>query len=453
VSEDAAAAARRIVAEVLASHGLGGAPETPKGPASPGAPVATHDAPHATAGSSPRTAEAARVGPAATAPVGPAATAPVDPAATAPVGPAATAPVDPAATATDERGDEDAGAIARRIVAQVLGEASAASSAAGTREGNAEPAHASQEPETIAAPGEPARGEPAPDEPAPTVPVATVEARVPDVPAEGLSTKQADGVDVDVVADVPEDTSLSAADIVRRIVAEVTSAEAAEVTDSPWSTLAEEGDDTDEEDGPPPPPTRAEPTRELAGAGPLESESTREVPAQEGPLESAPTREVPAQGGFLESEPTREVPVGGGEESAPTSEDRTRAEDAGGVSPATEPPPDDGAPASLARAVEGAPDKEDGHATESPRVDAGVSVLDREAPVVAEAGFEAVVPVEPAVPVEAESPAAPPPELPEGPEVKPHTLRWLLTSVVGAVALAVLFPLAVGALRSLVSLG
>lgn len=43
------------------------------------------------------------------------------------------------------------------------------------------------------------------------------------------------------------------------------------------------------------------------------------------------------------------------------------------------------------------------------------------------------------------------PEVPEDPA--PRALRWLLASLVGAVALAVLFPLAVAALRALVSLG
>jgi hypothetical protein len=107
------------------------------------------------------------------------------------------------------------------------------------------------------------------------------------------------------------------------------------------------------------------------------------------------------------------------------------------------------------------PDPEPEVTREVPQAATGVSLLETEGatdvvdepvpgasvPAADEPGFEAVV-YAPVSPSEDEAPGPPGPDpSADEKEPKPHTLRWLLTSILGAIALAVLLPLAVGALR------
>jgi hypothetical protein len=412
VSEDAAAAARRIVAEVLREHGQDQV-EAPTVDASE-VDAGRSDAPRAGADAPDRAGDD-RVA------------VPVDdteptPMATEPSSAPGPRPGDTAAPSSDAR------AIARRIVEQVLAEAEAAPTVSDAATGR----------------------QVSEDEPTVAVPAPTIEARVEDVPAEGVPAQEDTTVDVEVVAEVPDEGSLSAAEIVRRIVADVTAgATAGDATAPPGDTPATAGDapaptadtpaptadtaatsgdtlatgapaerdatvDEDEdEDPPPPPPRRSEPTRELDPRGDVPSAGGA------GSLETEPTREVPARGNPGEYEPTREVAI---------QTERPREDDAeprsGGVTLLDVPAP----PAE--------PEASTPEASYEP------------APV-EEPGFEAVVT---APPPERFEPLAAPVDPPVDREAKPHTLRWLLTSIVGAIALAVLLPMAVGALRSLVSL-
>jgi hypothetical protein len=504
VSEDAAATARRIVAEVLAEAGID------EDDSRPAVPTPSRD----DAEKGPPEAEGAP------------------------------------SLAGDAQWDDDPGVVARRIVEQVLGSASGLSTAR-TGEGPPEPPTAPEapEPRPAAAAGGPAReADPVGEGAAPGVAAPAVEARVGHVPAEGLPADGTDAADVAVVAEVPDD-SLSAADIVRRIVAEVTSASDAAPTSPPSSPGSDEplpsheqdesptpkerpadpppapvgergGDEADEappapvderevvesddEEGPPPPP-RSEPTRELALDEPTETEPTREVPAGRDALDSEPTREVRLRpdtgttrdaspgGGALESEPTREVrlrPDGGDPE--PTREVPVRRDDAGdagdraqaGTTSGTDdedqhetlwpeardrggratPGDRSGEPHSTTGAAPGEPEGSRPPTSEAAapgphRTEAGISLLDREAETEPEpededdGGFEAVVPQPATVGSHWEPLVAPPTEVPGEAQAQPHTLRWLLISVLGAVALAVLLPLTVAALRSLVSVG
>jgi hypothetical protein len=277
-----------------------------------------------------------------------------------------------------------------------------------------------------------------PDDPVAPSPV---EAHVEHVPAEGLSARDETAtVEVEVVADVPEDDATSAADIVRRIVAEVTAA--APPTPPPGDAAAPDAPDGTPEDGereeepPPAPPTsRREPTRELdpsavdpdAAAPAHPSDPTSEDRADTArPAESEPTQQVPFRrpDPEPESEPTQQVPV-------------------------RRPDPEPESTREVPQAATGVSLLETGGATDAvdePTPGASLPAAD-------EPGFEAVVYAPPS-PHDEEAPDPPGPDpSAEDREAKPHTLRWLLTSILGAIALAVLLPLAVGALRSLVALG
>lgn len=355
MSEDAAAAARRIVAQVLQEHAHGPERQAPVPPE-----VAEDEVANDEVDGEP-----------------------------APQGDATSERPTPAEPLTD------AARIARRIVDEVL----------------------------AAAP--PAGAEAPPPEPGPAV-----EVRVEDVPAEGLPASGDAAAEVEVVADVPDGEGLSAAAIVRRIVAEVTDAS------------------DEEEDGPPPPPPRREPTRELemtGGAG-VESEPARHGPAEPSALETEPTREVPEH-----RQPPREH---GEPPSIDAPESRLGPESVPVFEPEPEPEPEPGPEPEVAADLEpetgeAEPSLWPGAARAQEAAGSRVSVLEPEP-----AGFEATVPT-------GDMPRIAPPPAPEPQdepgdgdrEAKPHTLRWLLTSILGAVALAVLLPLAVGALRSLVSLG
>jgi nicotinate-nucleotide--dimethylbenzimidazole phosphoribosyltransferase len=374
VSEDAAAAARRIVAEVLERHGQARAPVESSAPAE-------HDSAGSAASPSPR--------------------------------------AEPSRGSGLVAASDDAAAIARRIVDEVLAQAVAMDPAASP---------------TVEVAREAQRLVDEPDEPAVPSPV---EAHVEHVPADGLSAgDETATVEVEVVADVPEADATSAADIVRRIVAEVTAAAPTsppedapsappETTpaseDAATSEAPEEPTDRDarEEEPPPAPPaSRREPTRELDPSA-ADPDATAPAPsgapgpddraATAGPTESEPTQQVPVRRPDPEPEVTREVPQA-----------------ATGVS---------------LLETEGATDVVD-----EPVPGASVPAAD-------EPGFEAVV-YAPVSPSEDEAPGPPGPDpSADEKEPKPHTLRWLLTSILGAIALAVLLPLAVGALRSLVALG
>jgi hypothetical protein len=529
VSEDAAAAARRIVAEVLAQAGIEeddssrpSDPTSPRDEATSGPPRG-HATPSSAAAEQPGQRAVGRA---------------VEVRAGAVEGRAGRAGGDQSdavsrGDAGDVQWDDDPGVVARRIVEQVLGSASGPSTQRTDEGAPTPPVAESPDPGTAAAADGPSKeAQPSREGAAPGVPAPAVEARVGQVPAEGLPAAGAETADVDVVAEVPDD-SLSAADIVRRIVAEVTSAsDAAPISppsterdddsppssdrpddsppssdrpdasaasakrpdnappapvverrgdeaheDRPVPAEQQEVEETDDDEGPPPPP-RGEPTRELALDEPTETEPTREVPAGRDALDSEPTREVrlrpdadtthdaPPRGGPLESEPTREVRLRpDGNDPEPTREVPVRRDDAGdeggraqaGTTSGTD---DEDQQETLwpeARDRGGRATAIEAAAPGPHRAEAGISLLDREAETEAadedDGGFEAVVPQPATVGSHWEPLVAPPPEVPGEAQAQPHTLRWLLISVLGAVALAVLLPLTVAALRSLVSLG
>jgi hypothetical protein len=554
VSEDAAAAARRIVAEVLAQAGIHEDDDARPDPSTPSRADATSAPSQGEAASSPAATASSRQSRAGASAEGRAGRSDEGPRASS-----------PPADAAEVRWDDDPGMVARRIVEQVLSSA-AGVSAATTDQRPPEPPTTAEAPEpgpaTVEGRSSPEGAQPSEQGP-PSVPAPAVEARVGHVPAEGLPADDDEAADVDVVAEVPDDASLSAADIVRRIVADVTSSpeharpattatpsprqgaepSTSEPTHEPTPASAHErtsepaGESTpepaaahelgeDEEEGPPPPP-RTEPTRELpldeaieseptrevpvagerrdtgpgpdapAGHGALDSEPTREVRLRPDGPDAEPTREVPARDAAVDAESTREVPLRGGEpDPEPTREVPRRRDGAGAAGDAG----DGSEGRAQAGTVPGSGD-EDQHETLWPEAhdrsrattgersgasrtgvaaasgemdgsrtqviegvtsgkhgtEAGISLLDREAEHEPadedDGGFEAVVPEPAAVGSHWEPLVAPPPEVPGEAQAQPHTLRWLLISVLGAVALAVLLPLTVVALRSLVSLG
>ena len=352
MSDDAAAAARRIVEEVLARHGQGEAPATDT--------VATPT------------------------PAGPA-----DEAAVEPTPPDPNGLVD--APAQGDRPDAEtellaaageaasaASRIARRIVAEALAEADQqhAQESAGGGQG--------PQPEASVS-GVPAEGLPVEDEQTVGIEVPKKPTDTDDPPARGPAPQMA------IAAETPEPDPGSAAEIVRRIVADV-QAEAFQSAD-----------------------------------------------------ESSPSAD--------ESSPSAEEPSGPAEKPGTSADEHDRSD----VGAATSPEQDDASPGgahgpepdTTARLAEQRPET----ATAALPQHHSVAVGARP-----DTGFEtAPAPVPTAVPGrELEGWATP---LSPGPSVAkasqdsaPRTLRWLLASLLGAVALAVLFPLAVAALRALVAM-
>ncbi len=303
-----------------------------------------------------------------------------------------TPPATPAipAAAHGGRGPSEAERIARRIVEEVL---EAATEAGADLSVSGVPRGG------LSAPGEqtaeivaPPAETPPSDPPAATRRVQRPTASVPPVDAGGTSPPGGppDPTPPPVPGVAEED---SADDIVRRIVADVQA-----------ERLPEFGarDDT------------AATTR-LPGVAPQEpAEVTTRLPD---------AADEPASPQAVLDPGTVEMPLGGGPDAAGPE----RGETAGGTStqvvagPDGTPVPDDGA-------VPGAPG----------RVDAVDDAPAR--PLRPLVGW-----ADPPEPVEVAAP--------EDDEPAARTLRWLLASLLGAIALAVLFPLAVAALRALVSMG
>jgi hypothetical protein len=365
VRDDAAAAARRIVEEVLARHEQ----EADAAPDTVAIPVPTPPAGE--------TAER----------------------------PAPSDPQEPADThAQDDRPDAEtellaaageaasvASRIARRIVAEALAEADerAAQAPGGDRR---EP-----QPE-VSVRGVPAEGLPVDDEQTVGIEVTEQPADTEDPPARGAAASASAGTATPAPG--------SAAEIVRRIVADVQAEASTPPADEPSSQPEEPGAAADEPSSQP----------EEPGAPADEPSSRTEAPAPE-----------------AEEHARRDVGSG-------TPPD----EDGGSLSPAPEPKPDTTAVL-----------EEQRPATTTVALPQQQAVGVGARPV---AGFDG----DPAPAATAASgrelegwatPRTPGPSVTTASQdISPRTLRWLIASLLGAVALAVLFPLAVAALRALVAM-
>jgi hypothetical protein len=381
VAEDARAAARRIVEEVLAAH----ADTAPTGDRELAADEALHRVTDDVTGTDPLVS--------------------VDPRTT----------TTDATSIADELADRPSRAVARRIVEEVL----------------AAHAAAEREVELPAAAAE-AEGPPPPPDAVPVQPVPGRVAVVPGIPADTAASEVP-------TEPVPATTADDAASIARRIVANVLADAEAHATEV----------SADHDGGPPPLPdddpeatvallAAAEPT-EPAAADAAAADRTRALPAApESDAEAAPEVDVVAADEEL-PEPTAALPVpdevAAEEAATDASPDRVavtgETEDHDAVrpeepdttvplttdeaAPTAHPEPDAGDTGSTGPSGDGA---EGAVATLPPREDASA---------------EMTTPV----------PVAAPPS---------RRSHWLLASILGAIGLAVLLPLAVAALRSLVEL-
>jgi trimeric autotransporter adhesin len=429
VAEDARAAARRIVEEVLAAHGQ----------AAPAEDVDT------------------------VTPV----PAPVDAAVSAGGGPddEPFSTVDPRTDAVPEAAlpdalaDRPSRAVARRIVEEVL----------------AAHAAAEREVDLPAAAAEAAGPPPLPDA-IPVQPVPGRDAVVPGVPASAVAVEVPTEPDAGTVAD-------DAASIARRIVADV-------LADAEARAGEERASAPVESDGPPaipaddPEATQALRTDEIpegtpaADVGPADADATQSLVATDAPTAAPAADDPEATQALVATEAPAEddadatqalVAVDEPEDTGPeaTSEtDATIALPAAGETPsapepADEPlvdgPPVDGPPVAdtpdvaAAATVDGQPDDADTTVplvAEGPSTDAGAASSAVDHGVDEEADDRRAVATLPprtdaSAEVTAPVPAAEPPT---------RRTHWLLASILGAIGLAVLLPLAVAALRSLVEL-
>jgi hypothetical protein len=365
VAEDARAAARRIVEEVLAAHGQAATTEDAfiavTAPADPEVPVGDRPDEDPFATVDPRMDAAAGTG------------------------------------LPDALADRPSRAVARRIVEEVLA------------------AHAAAERDVeLPAPAAEADGPPPLPEAVPVQPVPGRDAVVPGAPASEVAVELPTEPEPGAIAD-------DAASIARRIVADV-------LADA--EARAEAARTADHEVGGPPaiPADDPEATQAL-----LAAETPDEEPAAEDDAEA--TVALPAV-----DEPTPSA------EPVPTAAD-TPADDAPVRGTSSDDTPDDVAeetpdlrPADADTTVPLAPDHPDASARPaSPplerRVDGGVE----------DEGAVATLPPRTDASAEVTTPV---------PVTEPQSRRthWLLASILGAVGLAVLLPLAVAALRSLVEL-
>jgi hypothetical protein len=418
VAEDARAAARRIVEEVLAAHGQ----------------AATTEEPHAAS------AVAAPVGAEAPAVAGPDA----DPRET----------VDPrtdvvASTALpDALADRPSRAVARRIVEEVLA------------------AHAAAEREVeLPAPAAEADGPPPLPEAVPLQPVPGRDAVVPGVPASAVALELPTEPDAGTLAD-------DAASIARRIVADVladaeTRAEAARATepaepdgppaipaDDPEATRTLLATDATTEVDDPDATTALEVAAVPADASVVDDpDATQALEGTAAPAEddaeatiALPTVDEPS----LSPEPEPTAMDAPADDAEATIALPTVDEPSPSPEPADDPSPDDVSDVTAAGPPDLRPDADTTNplATDRPATDAppGAPSLDRWV----DGGGEdegAVATLPPRTDASAE--VTTPVPVTEPPSRRTH---WLLASILGAIGLAVLLPLAVAALRSLVEL-
>jgi hypothetical protein len=383
VAEDARAAARRIVEEVLAAHGQAATAEAVDTVAPVPAPV---DAP-ASADGGPDDEPFSTVDPRMDAV--------------------------PEAALPDALAERPSRAVARRIVEEVLA------------------AHAAAEREVdLPAPAAEAAGPPPLPDAIPVQPIPGRDAVVPGVPASAAAVEVPTEPDAGTVAD-------DAASIARRIVADVLADAEARVGEERASAPVES-------DGPPAiPADDPEATQALvATEAPEEddADATQALVAVDEPEDLGPEA-------TSETDATIALPAAG--EPPPSTEP---ADEPPADAPLVDGPPVDAAPVGAAAAtVDRQPDDADTTVplvTEGPSTDARAASsavdhwVDEEAddrravatlPPRTDASAEVTTPV----------PAAEPPT---------RRTHWLLASILGAIGLAVLLPLAVAALRSLVEL-
>jgi hypothetical protein len=401
VAEDARAAARRIVEEVLAAHGQAATTEDVDVVSPVPAPVDVE----VFAGGGPDDRPPSTVGPRTDAV--------------------------PESALPDALADRPSRAVARRIVEEVLA------------------AHAAAEREVeLPAPAAEADGPPPLPDAIPVQPVPGRAAVVPGVPASAVAVEVPTEPDAGSVAD-------DAASIARRIVADVLADAEARAGEERASTPAEGG-------GPPtipaddPQATQALLTDEVPEETPAADDADV---AQHDPeaTQALVVTEAPAED---DADATQALVVVDGPEDADlevaSDPDATTALPAADETPPSPepvdgPPVDDTPDVAAAETADRQPDDADTTVplvTEGPSTDAGAASPAMDAWVDEGAdGERAVATLPPRTDASAEVttpvPAAEPPT---------RRTHWLVASILGAIGLAVLLPLAVAALRSLVEL-